>query len=270
MNKSLTEGVKHDGGKVRFELLPPELLEGVADILTFGAQKYTIEYEEEWDRLLDVPNVTEIKITTHEGYVVHVMKNNYDNLTLSMPNDNEKTVGIGRNAIQTRLRGTPNVGRIVQNLVKEIGEQNGWVILGNSVSPNRYTPTSLPKDAKYVDQKDILTLTIVTTQEIFEVYFVQDVTMGSDFWETMWKDLKEHLNISRPLNRTGERNWELGMRWSRVFGALMRHLWAWWNPLVPDTDPETGRSHLWHAGCCLAFLIAYEARNVGEDDRPKK
>ena len=64
-----------------------------------------------------------------------------------------------------------------------------------------------------------------------------------------------------------DRNWELGMKWSRVFGALMRHIWAWWNPLVPDTDEETGRSHLWHAGCCLAFLIAYEARGVGEDDR---
>ena len=64
------------------------------------------------------------------------------------------------------------------------------------------------------------------------------------------------------------RNWELGMKWSRVFGALMRHLWAWWNPLVSDKDPETGRSHLWHAACCIAFLIAYEARQVGEDDRP--
>lgn len=67
-----------------------------------------------------------------------------------------------------------------------------------------------------------------------------------------------------------DRNWEQGMKWSRVFGALMRHLWAWWNPFVPDTDSETGKSHLWHAGCCIAFLIAYEARKVGTDDRPKK
>lgn len=64
-----------------------------------------------------------------------------------------------------------------------------------------------------------------------------------------------------------DRNWELGMKWGRVFGALMRHLWAWWNPLVPDTDEETGYSHLWHAATCLAFLITYEARQTGEDDR---
>lgn len=64
------------------------------------------------------------------------------------------------------------------------------------------------------------------------------------------------------------RNWELGMAWSRPFSALMRHMWAWWRG--QDVDPETGMSHLWHAGCCLAFLIAYEQRGVGEDDRPKE
>jgi len=63
-----------------------------------------------------------------------------------------------------------------------------------------------------------------------------------------------------------DRNWEKGMKWSRVFGALMRHLWAWWANSGPD--PETGKSHLWHAGCCLAFLIAYEQRKTGQDDRP--
>lgn len=65
-----------------------------------------------------------------------------------------------------------------------------------------------------------------------------------------------------------ERNWEHGMKWSRPFGALMRHMWAWWGG--EDKDPETGRSHLWHAGCCIAFLIAYEARKTGQDDRLKK
>lgn len=64
-----------------------------------------------------------------------------------------------------------------------------------------------------------------------------------------------------------DRNWEHGMKWSRPFGAMMRHMWAWWRG--EDKDPETGRSHLWHAGCCIAFLIAYEARETGEDDRWK-
>lgn len=62
------------------------------------------------------------------------------------------------------------------------------------------------------------------------------------------------------------RNWEKGMHWSRVFGSLMRHMWRWWGG--ESRDDETGLSHLAHAGCCLAFLIAYEERKVGVDDRP--
>lgn len=69
-------------------------------------------------------------------------------------------------------------------------------------------------------------------------------------------------------SKYGERNWENGMNWSRVFGALMRHLWAWWSG--QNLDEETGKSHLWHAACCIAFLIAYEERGIGKDDRGSK
>lgn len=62
------------------------------------------------------------------------------------------------------------------------------------------------------------------------------------------------------------RNWEKGMAWSRPFSALMRHMWAWWRG--EHSDPETGMSHLWHAACCLMFLVAYEQRKAGRDDRP--
>jgi len=62
-----------------------------------------------------------------------------------------------------------------------------------------------------------------------------------------------------------DRNWEKGMKWSRPFGALMRHMWAWWRG--EHYDPETGFSHLSHAACCLMFLVTYEYRQVGTDDR---
>lgn len=61
------------------------------------------------------------------------------------------------------------------------------------------------------------------------------------------------------------RNWEKGMAWSRPFGAAMRHLWAWWRGEI--LDPETGYSHLAHAACCIMFLLTYEQRRVGTDDR---
>lgn len=63
----------------------------------------------------------------------------------------------------------------------------------------------------------------------------------------------------------GDRNWEQGMDWSRPFGACLRHLYSWWGG--EDRDPDTGRSHLWHAACNIFFLIAYEKRKVGKDDR---
>lgn len=63
-----------------------------------------------------------------------------------------------------------------------------------------------------------------------------------------------------------DRNWEKGMSWGRVYGAMQRHLVAWW--ARDENDEETGFSHLWHASCCLTFLIAYEARGIGKDDRP--
>lgn len=73
--------------------------------------------------------------------------------------------------------------------------------------------------------------------------------------------------LSYGAKKYDQRNWEKGMNWGRPFAALMRHMWAWWRGEA--CDPETGYSHLWHASCCLMFLVAYEARNVGSDDRPR-
>lgn len=65
----------------------------------------------------------------------------------------------------------------------------------------------------------------------------------------------------------GTFNWTKGMKWSRVFSALMRHAWAWWSG--EDKDPETGITHLAHCACCLMFLAHYEKFKKGEDDRYK-
>lgn len=62
------------------------------------------------------------------------------------------------------------------------------------------------------------------------------------------------------------RNWELGMNWSRVFGACLRHLWARF--LGEKVDSETGLSHLAHAATCILFLLTWELRDVGTNDFP--
>jgi hypothetical protein len=66
-------------------------------------------------------------------------------------------------------------------------------------------------------------------------------------------------------NKYGAHNWCRGARWGRYFAALLRHLFAWWRG--EDLDPETGMSHLAHAGCCLLFLMEYQRNSWGTDDR---
>lgn len=64
-----------------------------------------------------------------------------------------------------------------------------------------------------------------------------------------------------------DRNWEKGIMYGRVFGAMMRHMWAWWGGELKD--PETGLSHLHHAAACVHFLQTYEERGMTSfDDRP--
>jgi len=64
----------------------------------------------------------------------------------------------------------------------------------------------------------------------------------------------------------GDRNWEKGIRYSRVFAAVQRHLWAWWRG--EDVDEESKLGHLQHALCGLAFLVTYEELGmIHMDDR---
>jgi hypothetical protein len=65
----------------------------------------------------------------------------------------------------------------------------------------------------------------------------------------------------------GDNNWCRGARWGRYFAGLCRHIFAWWQG--ENLDPETGYSHLAHAGCCLIFLMEYQRNSWGTDDRFK-
>ena len=61
------------------------------------------------------------------------------------------------------------------------------------------------------------------------------------------------------------RNWEKGMSWGRNISAALRHIFAWL--AREDNDPETDINHLAHAVIDLLFVLAYQLRGVGEDDR---
>ena len=86
-------------------------------------------------------------------------------------------------------------------------------------------------------------------------------------------DVNWLLDVSAVLKFGAEKYapnlWREGMDWSRCYGALLRHLFAFWSG--EEFDPETDLPHLAHASCCLMFLSAYARNDAGRiqhDDRP--
>lgn len=53
-----------------------------------------------------------------------------------------------------------------------------------------------------------------------------------------------------------DHNWRRGYEWSKSYDALQRHLTAWWDG--EDIDPESGLSHLGHAGFHILVLATWE------------
>lgn len=260
------EGNKFDNEKLPWHLLPPDAIEEIVKVLQFGAKKYTTVVENEWHALLLVPTVKSIKVSTQTGLVVAAMKSTCGKPTLSMLNVNARTGETGSSVTDTVCENWQSAAGMILNLVRVISAPSGSYASKSLVSQRERTKNSAGKGAPSVARPNTFTLTIVMQQGDFAVSFAPDAITDSAFWMTVWKDLSVRYGISRPQNQTGERNWEKGMRWNRPFAALMRHMWAWWRR--EEADPETGLSHLAHAGCCLLFLIAYEKRVIGEDNRP--
>lgn len=73
------------------------------------------------------------------------------------------------------------------------------------------------------------------------------------------------LIYTRALSKYPERNWEKGMSWSRCFGSLMRHSWAFWRG--EERDSETNCHHMAMAAWNAMALVSYSLRKVGKDDR---
>jgi hypothetical protein len=93
------------------------------------------------------------------------------------------------------------------------------------------------------------------------------------------KDEKNMLQLMPPLateriaevftfgaKKYSDWNWSKGMEYSRLYGAMQRHITAWYKG--ESIDPETGKSHLAHAGCCVMMLLEMEELRPDMDDRP--
>ena len=60
-------------------------------------------------------------------------------------------------------------------------------------------------------------------------------------------------------------NWEKGCPWTDTYNSLLRHLVAWRSG--EDYDPETKLLHLGQIGCNVVFLLMYQLKSWGKDDR---
>lgn len=63
-------------------------------------------------------------------------------------------------------------------------------------------------------------------------------------------------------SKYAERNWERGMKYSKVLGPMLRHLYKWM--MGADRDEESKELHLSHVAFGALALLAYELRGIGK------
>lgn len=70
-------------------------------------------------------------------------------------------------------------------------------------------------------------------------------------------------------NKYSEYNYRKGkgLKFSRMYGATLRHEFEWWNGR--EKDPETGEHPIYHAICELLMIADCIERGVGIDDRSR-
>lgn len=73
--------------------------------------------------------------------------------------------------------------------------------------------------------------------------------------------------FTKGAGKYSARNWEVGMRYGRVFSAMMRHAWAWWGGEEYDKE---GQHHLDSVMWCAMVLREYVDTHPECDDRAPK
>ena len=93
---------------------------------------------------------------------------------------------------------------------------------------------------------------------------------GKAPWELLpWDAVEQVVRVLQfGANKYAARNWEKGIAYSRLFGAMQRHGKSWFQDRE-ELDPETGLHHLAHLTCETLFALAHVLRGTPNlDDRP--
>lgn len=73
-------------------------------------------------------------------------------------------------------------------------------------------------------------------------------------------------HFGKGASKYADRNWERGYAWSLSYGALLRHLWAWWGG--EDRDAELDSHHLDAVLFHALVLRTFVDEHPEKDDRP--
>ncbi len=101
----------------------------------------------------------------------------------------------------------------------------------------------------------------------------QKYDQGKTDWSLMPWDAVEEINkvLDFGAKKYAAHNWKVdgGFKWTRVFGSLCRHIFAW--ARGEDLDHESKLPHLAHAGANILFLLHYAKNKTTypKDDRQK-
>lgn len=94
---------------------------------------------------------------------------------------------------------------------------------------------------------------------------------GKLMWQLLPLDALEELVKVYQVGavKYSPRGWEENpMEYSRMVGALHRHLKKWWQDRE-SYDQTDGQHHLGSVAWAALGLLAYELRGIGIDDRPE-
>lgn len=283
------KGLRFNKGKLRYDLIHPWSTEQMVSVMTKGANKYTIQWENEWEKLITVANVIELNLNTVKGCVAHVTRNSSGKIILNTQRGKGLILGNGQRVTEKERENWMLLEEVILNSEREIKSLNGSVISENLILQKNPTKSYVKKVVGYVEAKNIFTLTTTIKQDYSEESYVVSATTVLECLEMMKRVLEEHLNISfsqNVLKNNGERNWERGMKWSNVLASAKRHMAAIERGEDYDIDPNcsecqkstkdnwvcknhTGELHAALLQTNAHFLTAYYKIYPEGDDRPK-
>lgn len=257
-------GVKHDQGKPQLGLISGIFLMGLGKVLTFGARKYT-QYG---DCSCHVKCVNELK-SKLEGFVKATMTSGSVRRTLDILSANEPIRESGTRKTEKSFSSIIELGHRKSKQTQYSGNDEGskrfseiMELLRSNLHPYLQDPVISAEVIRIYES------TIATVPEKSGADYVTHATFILDGLKKS-HGLNAHSAICKThqVVSSGVHNWRKGIAYSRLFDALMRHLWAWWGG--EETDPESGESHLDHAACCLMFLRELKEMRQDLDDRYK-